>query len=103
MRPAACLKDAFIARNFPEAYDNDAVTIRASPRRAARCRTKKIICPGYRNKRYDRLPVYRGVSFPLFLSVASSASAPLLSSRARCFPPALLVAPHLSSVGGGES
>jgi len=79
---AACLKNAFIVRNFPEPYDNNAVTIRASARRAARWKTKKIICSGYRNKRYDRLPVYRGIFFllPLFLSHLSfSLSSSLLS------------------------
>lgn len=45
-REAACLKNAFTVRNFPEPYDNNAVTIRASARRAGRWKTKKIICSG---------------------------------------------------------
>jgi len=90
-REAACLKNAFTVRNFPEPYDNNAVTIRASARRAARWKTKKIICSGYRNKRYDRLPVYRGIlsssSLSLFLSIHLT----------------FFFAPHLSFDGGGES
>jgi len=78
---AVCLKNAFTVRNFPEPYDNNSVTIRASMRRAARWKTKKIICSGYRNKRYDRLPVYRGIFFllSLFLSISFS-HFPLCSS-----------------------